>query len=400
MGSIITLGVDNLEIDWGKNDFFRNHSKLFLPEDIKLVTYHYADNIQRKMPGYSRPLRKVKERLNLLGYTVEGCKDLFENQRSSIPNHYPDEHQVPFEIFSKIISSVDVQKVSLPDEPDYYNFGEYVTKNILQDPEFTKQFPDFDQFGTSDGEFYENIDPYITLRLLAENPENLSKNVIWRFADVVEGGWISKEDLYEGLDDSDRYLIVTEGSSDTKILKKSLYLLLKDLSDFFDFIDMSENYPFTGAGNLYRFCQGLSRIRIQNRILVLFDNDTAGIEAYRKTIKLDLPQNMKVVLLPDIDEYNSFKTLGPSGVNKENVNGRAISIELFLDLNYSFKTEPIIRWTSFNEKQNQYQGKLINKDHYTKKFLNKRLFKNDYNTSKLQFLWKHILHESTKKPLT
>lgn len=352
------------------------------------------------MHGYSRPLSKVKERLNLLGYTFEGCKDLFENQKSSIPNYYPDEHQVPFEIFSKIISSVDVQKVSLPDEPDYYDFGEYVTKNILQDPEFTKQFPDFDKFGTSDGEFYENIDPYITLRLLAENPENLSKDVIWRFADVVEGGWISEEELYEGLDDSDRYLIVTEGSSDTKILKKSLNLLLKDLSDFFDFIDMSENYPFTGAGNLFRFCQGLSRIRIQNRILVLFDNDTAGIEAYRKIIKLDLPKNMKVVLLPDIDEYNSFKTIGPSGVNKENVNGRAISIELFLDLNYSFKTEPKIRWTSFNEKQNQYQGELINKDHYTKKFLNKRFFKNDYNTSKLEFLWKHILHECTKKPLT
>jgi len=23
MGSIVTLGVDNLEIDWGKNNFFR-----------------------------------------------------------------------------------------------------------------------------------------------------------------------------------------------------------------------------------------------------------------------------------------------------------------------------------------------------------------------------------------
>ena len=45
------------------------------------------------------------------------------------------------------------------------------------------------------------------------------------------------------------------------------------LRDFFDFVDMTENYPFTGAGNLYRFCQGLARIRIQNRILVVLDND-------------------------------------------------------------------------------------------------------------------------------
>ena len=386
MGSIITLGVDNLEIDWGKNNFFRNHSKLFLPIDKKLVTYYYADNNQKNMQAYSRPLRKVKERLNLLGYTVDGCREIFENQKSSIPDYYPDEHDVPFEIFSRIIASVDTQKVSMPYEPDYYD----------QDSEVTKQFPDFDKFNSSDGEFYENIDPYIILRLLAENPANLSKDVIWRFADVVEGGWVSEEELYEGIDDPDRYLIVTEGSSDTKILKKSLHILLKDLADFFHFIDMSENYPFTGTGNLFRFCQGLSRIRIQNRILVLLDNDTAGVEAYRKIIKLDLPKNMKVMLLPDIDECRSFNTIGPSGENKNNISGRAMSIELFLDLNYKFKEEPKVRWTSFNEKQNQYQGELINKSYFTKKFLSKRTFKNDYNTSKLEFLWKHILQECTK----
>ncbi len=29
MGSFITLGVGKLEIDWGKNNLFKNHSKLF-----------------------------------------------------------------------------------------------------------------------------------------------------------------------------------------------------------------------------------------------------------------------------------------------------------------------------------------------------------------------------------
>lgn len=329
MGSIVTLGVDNLEIDWGKNNFFRNHSKLFLPGDKKTVIYYYADNIQENRPAYSRSLKKVKERLNLFGYTVDGCKDIFESQKSSIPDYYPDEHDVPFKIFSRIISSVDTQKVSMPNESDYYDFGEYVTKNILQDPEFTSQFPDFDKFSSRDGEFYENIDPYIILRLLAENPNNLSKDVIWRYADVVEGGWVSEEKLYEGIDDTERYLIVTEGSSDTKILKKSLHILLKDLADFFDFIDMSENYPFTGTGNLFRFCQGLSRIRIQNRILILLDNDTAGVEAYQKINKLDLPKNMKVMLLPGIDECSSFKTIGPSGENEDDIIGKAMSIEFF-----------------------------------------------------------------------
>jgi len=34
MGSMIELGLGHLEIDWGKNEFFRNHSKLFLETDI------------------------------------------------------------------------------------------------------------------------------------------------------------------------------------------------------------------------------------------------------------------------------------------------------------------------------------------------------------------------------
>jgi hypothetical protein len=41
-------------------------------------------------------------------------------------------------------------------------------------------------------------------------------------------------------------LIVTEGSSDTNILKKGLDMLYPDIADFFCFVDMKENYPFAG----------------------------------------------------------------------------------------------------------------------------------------------------------
>jgi hypothetical protein len=38
---------------WGKNQFFRNHSKLFLKDDIKPEIYYYADNVQVRLPAYS-----------------------------------------------------------------------------------------------------------------------------------------------------------------------------------------------------------------------------------------------------------------------------------------------------------------------------------------------------------
>ena len=83
--------------------------------------------------------------------------------------------------------------------------------------------------GQFDGIFFENLDPYVTLRLLAENPANLDVEVQWRFADLVEGRWAKESSFYEDLSELDRYLIVTEGSSDGAIIRKAMELLRPDI---------------------------------------------------------------------------------------------------------------------------------------------------------------------------
>ena len=68
--------------------------------------------------------------------------------------------------------------------------------------------------------FYESIHPYIILRLLAENPKNLDYDVIWNFTELEEYSSIRLENLKDGLEDSDKLLIVTEGKTDTFVIKK------------------------------------------------------------------------------------------------------------------------------------------------------------------------------------
>lgn len=388
MGSIITLSLGHLEIDWGKNGIGRDHSRLFFPHDVKDVTYFYAGNYQEKKPGYARSLASVKMRLELLGYTLSSCRRIYEYDLEF--GEYFDSPKIPFEGFARALTKVDVGKIRLPDDPEWYDFGEWVVKNILKDHEFIKAYPELKKLTKSDGIFFENLDPYVILRVLAENKNNVNKEVVWRFADVLEGGWVDKGSVYKGLQDQDRYLIVTEGSSDSAILKKSTELVVPDVADFFDFIDMSENYPFTGTGNLFRFCQGLARIKIQNPILVVFDNDTAGHEAYQKTKDLELPPNMHIALLPNLDECRSFKTVGPTGISKEDVNGKAVSIEMFLDLNHEVNSKPSVRWTSYNDRLNCYQGELINKESYVRSFL-KPTRLSGYDMSKLLLLWQHLI---------
>jgi hypothetical protein len=280
MGSIISLGVGHFEIDWGKNEFFRNHSKLFLKDDIRPATYYYAEGHKETKPAYVRPLRSVLKRLNLLGYSVAACLRLYQESVRSVPDYYPDPAMSSDQL-GKVLQLINVDRLLVPDDdPRDYDLGEYAAKVILSDPEFHKVEPTLGALKSDDGTFFENLDPYIVLRLLGENESNLDRDVVWRFQDVLDGGWIDEAELYEGLAETDQYLVVTEGSSDSTILSAALPIVESDVADFFNFIDMAENYPFTGTGNVLRFCQGLASIKIQNKVLVVLDNDTSGVDAF------------------------------------------------------------------------------------------------------------------------
>ncbi len=396
MESLILLGIENLELDWGKQHIWKNHSKLFCKSDIKPANYYYSDYDNdsyrtEKKPAYVRKLGSLIRRLELLGYTLSECHEQYADHIKSAPDYCKP---ISFESFRNTIASINVARIRVPDEPTNYDPGEFAAKVIFKDQEFPRRdraFPPIDEYT---GLFYEDLDPYITLRLLAENPKNLERDIIWRFEDYQSSDPKGKTPIYEALLDSDRFLIVTEGSSDSAILSKSLPLVASDVADFFYFIDMTNNYPFTGTGNVFRFCQGLARIRIQNNILVLLDNDTAGHDAYKRILNLDLPPKMRVATLPDIEEARHFRTMGPTGKTIEDINGKAVSIELFLDFPRR-RNKPAVRWTSFNDSAGQYQGELIEKEDYTKLFHDKCGHGKGYDLSKLRALWSYIIKTCT-----
>lgn len=392
MGSMITLGIEKLDIAWGKNDVFESFSDLFQVDDLKDIKYYYADNIVETKKGYSRKLNRVKTRLDLLGYTLPQIKEMYEdlyNDHNEIYEECSRISLLTFDEFYHIFTNIDLSKVNTLTEFDDWDFGEYVSKCVFQDKEIQKLLKKY--ISNRDGEFYENLPARLILRILCENPTAQDLSLQWRYMDIVDGGWIEENELVPKLKDNDKILIVTEGSSDTFILKKTIDELFPDISDFFSFIDMQDNYPFTGTGNLYNFSAGLSKIKIQNKTIVIFDNDDTGRVSYNKCIeRLNLLPNLKFYYLPVMEEFGNFLTIGPTGETYEDINGKAVSIECFLDLQYNSKDIPKIRWTNFNYQTSQYQGSLVNKDHYTNIF-KKNLLKDDYNKSKLIFLINNII---------
>ncbi|HGD8093367.1 TPA: HEPN/Toprim-associated domain-containing protein [Escherichia coli] len=399
MGTVISLEVSGVGLDWSKNSLGIDHGGLFQSADHHVKPLN-EDQIEEgedfDTPDgilcrtvLRKPLGQVAYRLELLGFTLENiryeyelmAKDSIEYQEEfneSCPEYAkPISNMMSFDEFVNFIKSVNISElnddyISLKDRikereliMGRFNNDELLSRIPQYDNAFDNAWSEKSAFGT----LVSILHPYSVMRLLAENPNNHNEFVTWDYGDLVSAGYANIKDIQVNARRRDKFLIATEGSTDSNVIKYALHLLRPDVEDFFHFIDMSEGYPFTGSGNLVKFAAGLVKIDIQNLIVFVLDNDCEGIEAYEKIRKLTLPHNISCIHLPDLPHFNQFPAIGPHGVTYENINGRAVAIECYLDLRFSDYDEAKIRWSNYKKESDAYQGALENKDYYTKKFM-------------------------------
>jgi hypothetical protein len=399
MGSMIQLSVGNLEIDWGKNNFFTDHSPIFQSSDLIKVPYYYFDEdnpmkddgsgdynlITELKDGLSKHLSEVVERINLLGYSFEYARKEFQfvTELGDV-----DLSKFNFEYLSEALTKVDVTMIS-PDYGEGASFGKFFRRYIFDKLGLEKIIHDPEYGRFQIGEAMENFSAYSILLLLSQNP--LAKNlpVNWQFSDIEESGWANRDNFVKDLDSTNKFLIVTEGSSDANILKHAFNLIKPHVSDFFTFVDMNEGYPFSGTGSLYNFTKGLISIAVQNDIIILYDNDAEGVFSYNKTKSLNLPDNMKVLKLPDLPSFKSFKTISPDGEGFGDINGAGAAIECYLDVG----AEAILRWNNYNKELGIYQGELIEKRAYMMRFFDVKDLESDYDLSKISAVLDMIIEE-------
>lgn len=411
MGSMIHLAIGGYQIDWGKNDQFMRHGSLFQHDDLAQIAYEYVgDNgevIQEMKEGAVRPLSEVVGRLELMGYTLGTAKKSFESLASEEISSTP----VSFEIVAEALRRVRIDDVIVIKRKDH-SFQKLFAKifNRLQlrptnsavvaQHDFGKRLYRAMPQGEADIFILANavqiLSPYVVLRLLAENPDTATRDVSWAFADVVENGWVHRERIVGDLGQVRKFLVVTEGSSDSKVIEHALNVLRPDIADFFHFVDMEKGYPFTGVGNLHRFCQGLVSIGIENNVVVIYDNDAIGAAGHEKTSKLPLPPNMRVLRLPDCESLRQFDTIGPNGNVKANINGSAAAIECYLDLHWKRVEHPVVRWTSYEKTTGSYQGELLRKKFYAQQFLGLKRQDPEYDYSKIETVLESLISASIK----
>jgi hypothetical protein len=219
MGSTISLSVGRLEIDWGKNLGFTDHSALYQETDVANIPYYYVDEdsiyvngtgkscwnlITEYKEGLSKTLSEVVDRIELLGHTLAHCEKEFSY--FSRLNEF-NTNQFGFDQLRNALAIIDVQSMS----PDYgemgEDFGKFFRREIAPRLGLFKvvKGPDDTWFNASEG--MENLSAYTILRLLATNPAARALPVNWAMNDLEEGGWAKRSDFVRPLDQSDRFLI-------------------------------------------------------------------------------------------------------------------------------------------------------------------------------------------------
>ena len=340
MGTYSDFRVGNFHLESGGNFSTTTHQSIYLPSDCVTLEREYEP---RQVEGFRATLRSILPRLELLGSTLPAVELRFNKPYVT----YDEPHDIPFKEALELVRTVDLSSLGKDDGRDHAGLLPAEYQQRLEDP-LT------DRYGRSPGwdlsTLLDRLSPYDILRVLAERPENLDLIVQWDFMNVVESGYFERKDFSVGAE-GEGFLIVTEGTSDTKVIQHAFSILRPEIADFFQFVDMEDNYPFGGHGNLMNFMRGLRSIGKADGVLAIFDNDTVGVLSLAQLKQLG---GVNAIKLPDLEEFKSFPTIGPSGEHLTDINGKAAAIECYLKLPPRCR----IRWTNYEPRAGAYQGSI------------------------------------------
>ncbi|AGA85515.1 MULTISPECIES: HEPN/Toprim-associated domain-containing protein [Pseudomonadaceae] len=425
MSTPITLTVGDIELTYNTTYMGIDHGMLFQELDRKCrrhkyINYEYYEqhpdeDVSQSEMCFCRPLRSLIPRLELLGYTLPAVKAEYDRlamqdheQRldTEAPERTDTSGLLDFDQFVAFIRTYAVSKLSDEYNADY-DEEHRAKRGFFSHEAAIEQLPAGALYretgGYSERSHFGNLlgflSPYSTLRVLAENPENLDLEVVWDYGKFVSAGWAQNSDFVAGARRTQTYLIATEGSSDTHILKRAIALLLPEVQDFFKFMEVADRHPFSGTGNLAKFAEGLVKIDVHNRVVFLFDNDAEGHDAFRSLQRFNFPVNMCAMVLPDLEELRSFPARGPDGVSNADLNGRAAAIECYLDLRLKDRNPPQVTWTNYKEKLDVYQGSLDFKESYADAFYKasaEAIAANEYDVSKLRIVLGALLRQCSQ----
>lgn len=351
MGSYYTLHVGSTEVLSGKNYLSPDLLVPFQSTDVRKVRGDCETDGHDGLEVYALEASAavVGRRLDILGFTMVAASDAYSlglQQQVDSGADYEWPRDLRAWQLDVVAKAATYQAMPLEDR---LRSGDLIWEEHL--------------LGFPEG------DVLTVLRALVE-ASGPGAAVRLDLTDMVGGGWVDPDD--ENLCDVDErvpVVVLTEGKSDARLLRLALDTLFPDYADFVRFLDYDFAKAAGGVSEVVRFVKMFAGSGIQNRIVALFDNDTAGHQALGELGSL--PPNVFPMCLPSMSQFESYPTVGPDGPGMSEVDRRACSLELYLgrealtDASGNFRP---VRWTGFNEKLGRYHGEIAGKGDVQAKF--------------------------------
>ncbi len=268
-----------------------------------------------------------KYRLDLMGYTLKRAKREFshffdyDKYFEDLEEKYkPDIRKVDFDFFvSKLNEFLD-------------NREENIGESELLKHMFDNDWPTNNILG------FPISDIRLIVRIIAEFCDN-EDIVTYDMTDLINSGYfIEGFDFLKSAKNNlkmigklyDKIIIITEGKADIGILRKAFELKYQEEKEFFEFFDYSIQRLPGSTSEVLKLVKTFATVGIKNRTIVLFDNDTAGRAEFERFKSLNIPDNIRGTCYPNLEIGNNYPTIKEDILHYEDINGRAVSIELFL----------------------------------------------------------------------
>lgn len=400
MGSYCELYISNFPIATTKNEIDPFLLSIFQPNDLVIfdrkigdrfqLLYGREDSIDEQEIAiqYFNTAQNLKDRLNVIGFTMKKVEKEFENTKmESLETLHEWIKDKSFsnnkDIEEKLNAEIELLRNS--NLADFLSASKEIIKNGFKidkenpaKPENTVvEYLMQDNYGLE--KFPYGYDQRTLLRALLEITKPDEK-ITYDITELVEGGYYESEpeNIYEEVIGNvtydykigDKFLILTEGSSDIQILKNSLELLYPHLFGYYSFMDFGISNASGSASSLVASVKSFVGADIQNKIIALFDNDTAAESAIRGLSKTKITENIKIIQYPNIKFLEDYPTMGPTGITKMNINGLAGSIEMYLGTDTLTEKNKFIpvQWKGYDSVLKKYQGEIIDKLTVSQKF--------------------------------
>jgi hypothetical protein len=413
MGSYTDLTIDGFVVIEAKSYVFADAMTIFRESNKKTFERKISEDSEELETAivYACKTSHVIDRLNVMGFTMQRIREDFEEIRqeeieklnswlSEDGSEYTRKElnlykSLTFDAYAKALKEVMATK------EHYWGFENNENLDpITQHIQFNEDY----HFGF----LGRGIQSFIRLACELVSPDS---EVIQDITELVSNGYYGDDEpvcqnainsLTSRHPENSQRIILTEGSIDAHILKESLPILYPHIFEYYSFLEFKNTKSQGGAGNLVNIVKAFAATGITNRIIAIFDNDSAAFDARRSLESISLPPNIAICSYPDLEFLNSYPTIGPGGMVSLEVNGLAASIELYLGqdvLTDDGEENFPVQWKGYIEGVGKYQGEVMHKSTIHRKFqskLEKSKLSNDFiqngDWTGLRAIWNVIFH--------